>query len=97
MITKKEMTHLLYHTGYYDSPLGRMVMAGRGEALSALWFEEKDSFVFSHEMEVGEIPVFAETRQWLDAYFGGSIPGFLPSMALEGMTYRSCSAAAFVV
>lgn len=34
----------------------------------------------------GEAPVFADTRRWLDAYFGGDTPTFTPPIRMRGLT-----------
>lgn len=79
---------MAYFMNYYDSPLGRMVMAGHGDVLSALWFGDQDSFVFSHEADVGALPVFSETKRWLDLYFDGRVPDFMPPVEMEGTAFQ---------
>ncbi len=78
----------MYKKSHYDSPLGRMVMVGTEKALSALWFEEQDSFVWKYSAEESEVPVFSETRRWLDTYFGGKAPDFMPSMEMGGTPFQ---------
>ena len=34
------------------------------------------------------LPVFADTCRWLDTYFAGRDPGFLPQLAPEGTPFR---------
>lgn len=35
-----------------------------------------------------ELPVFQETRCWLDIYFDGGVPGFTPACRLQGTPFR---------
>lgn len=35
-----------------------------------------------------ELPVFAETRRWLDCYFSGKDPGFLPPLNPQGTPFQ---------
>lgn len=35
-----------------------------------------------------EIPVFAETKKWLDIYFSGKQPQFFPKLDLQGSEFR---------
>lgn len=79
---------VMYKRSYCHTPLGRMVMVGTETALSALWFEEQDSFVWKRHAEEGESPVFKETRQWLEAYFAGVVPDGFPPMVPEGTAFQ---------
>ena len=75
---------------YYNSPLGRIMMAGDGEALTGLWFDGQKYFAetLSAEYAVKDLPVFAETRRWLDLYFSGRIPDFTPPLKMRGSAFR---------
>ena len=51
----------------------------------------------SHEKQRGgknypgcatELPVFEKTRRWLDSYFSGQVPDFLPPLSLKGTDFR---------
>ena len=75
---------------YYDSPLGRIMMAGSGEALTGLWFAGQKHF--AETLAAGytekEIPVLSGTKRWLDLYFGGMIPDFTPPLEMRGSAFR---------
>ncbi|HIU26966.1 MAG TPA: methylated-DNA--[protein]-cysteine S-methyltransferase, partial [Candidatus Fimisoma avicola] len=76
----------MYRTSY-DSPLGKMYMSGDGKYLTGLWFEgSRDSRKHGQDFEDGELPVFDETKKWLDIYFSGNDPGFTPEYKLENLT-----------
>ena len=63
----------------YDSPLGTIWMIGTGERLIGLRFDAPIGDAQS------VIPGgFAEVRRWLDRYFAGRDPGFLPAMDPQG-------------
>ena len=77
-------------TRRYDSPLGVITITGEGDALTGLRFDDR---LLSAEGRDGQhkgkdLPVFAEAERWLDAYFGGRDPGFLPKMNLRGTSFR---------
>ncbi len=78
------------YTRYYDSPLGRMIMAGDGNALTGLWFDGQKHIpaVLPPECPERCLPVFEETARWLDLYFGGDIPDFTPALNLKGTAFR---------
>lgn len=71
----------------YASPLGELLLTGDGEALTGLYFAGQ-KYAFSGEMEKKELPVFRETAAWLDCYFSGGIPDFLPLLRPEGTAFR---------
>ena len=74
----------------YLSPLGEMLLASDGEALTGVWFEGQKYYAaaltFAHEEK--SLPVFEETRTWLDVYFGGRKPDFMPLVHLQGSPFR---------
>lgn len=81
------MTYL----AYYKSPLGNMTMASDGCSLTGLWFDNQKyalSTVGKDSVEEDALPVFEQTRQWLDVYFEGRDPGFLPPIRLSGSDFR---------
>ena len=74
----------------YQSPLGRLILAGNALALTGLWFEvEVENDVLKAAGLPGpDLPVFRQTRTWLDQYFSGQIPDFLPSLRAEGTAFQ---------
>lgn len=74
----------------YASPLGGLVLAGDGEALTGLWFEGQKYFgsTLGAEYEERTLPVLADTARWLDLYFGGGIPDFTPPLSLRGSAFQ---------
>ena len=72
----------------YDSPVGAMTMASDGEALTGLWFDGQKYFAagVKEGCTERELPVFKETRKWLDTYFSGKEPKFAPPISMGGAT-----------
>ena len=79
----------IYH---YDSPLGGIMLASGGEALKGLWFEGQKYFgstlATSEKQVEKKLPVFEETVQWLDIYFSGKKPDFLPPLSMQTTPFR---------
>ena len=78
-------------TARYQSPLGGIVLASDGEALTGLWFDEQKYFattLSANTSENPDLPVFRQTRLWLDRYFGDEIPDFTPKLKLQGSNFR---------
>ena len=77
----------------YETPEGfdDMWMSSDGEVLTGLWFDGlKDAakHVTKHTADGRQrlLPVFEETIRWLDIYFGGGVPDFVPTYRVENLT-----------
>ena len=80
----------MIYTYHYTSPLGIITLAGNGESLTGLWFDEQKYFLhklISESLE-SEMPIFTQTCNWLDIYFSGRIPDFTPSISLNTTPFR---------
>lgn len=67
----------------YQSPLGMITMVSDGTSLTELRFGE-----FRVVDEQQHLAVFSETRRWLDLYFKGGKPDFMPSLAPQGTPFQ---------
>ena len=78
------------HTCHYDSPLGGISLASDGEALIGLWFDDQAHFgeTLGPEYDEAPLPVFDGARRWLDVYFEGRDPGFVPKLVLRGTPFQ---------
>ena len=76
----------------YRTPDGfdDLQMSSDGEALTGLWFQNsRDSAKHAARSLAGiekDLPIFRETRRWLDIYFSGQAPGFTPPCWLVDAT-----------
>lgn len=79
------------YTAHYDSPLGGITLASDGLALVGLWFDGQKYFAATlaneHE-ECTSLPVFEQTRRWLDSYFNDHAPDFTPPLAMRASIFR---------
>ena len=75
---------------HYRSPLGGITLAGDGEALNGLWFDGQQHFPhnLTADSTEAELPVFAQTVNWLDTYFSGKEPDFMPPISLQTTPFR---------
>lgn len=80
----------MVYTAEYDSPLGTITLACDGEAITGLWFNGQKYFgnILPRETMQQEQPLFAEARRWLDIYFSGRDPGFLPLLRYDSTPFR---------
>ena len=76
----------------YNSPVGKLFLAGNEDGLAGLWREEYCQYLpeFSGEEIVrGTAPVLKKTADWLDRYFAGeAVSGTEIPLAPRGSTFR---------
>ena len=74
----------------YASPLGIITMGSNGKQLTGLWFEGQKYFDYpsGDRPQHLSLPIFDETRTWLDVYFQGKRPTFTPPILLNGTPFR---------
>lgn len=74
----------------YQSPLGTITLACDGEAITGLWFNGQKYFGSSlpKQAEPCNHPLFADARRWLDVYFSGREPDFLPPLRYDTTPFR---------
>lgn len=70
------------------SPLGELLLASDGEALTGLWLPGQNVPASAQTAENRNLPVFAETRRWLEQYFAGHAPDFTPPLRPQGTPFR---------
>ena len=75
---------------HYDSPLGGILLAADEIGLTGLWFDREKYFAdnLPAERTERETPVLTESKHWLDTYFAGSEPDFLPPLHPIGSAFR---------
>ena len=73
-----------------DTPLGLVILTGDALALTSLRFVGQRYFPDTLPEPCGpdELPVFAQTADWLSLYFSGRDPGFLPPLRPEVTPFR---------
>ena len=75
---------------HYDSPLGSILLAADEIGLRGLWFDGQKCFARGLPAERIEqnTPALAEAGRWLDMYFAGHEPDFLPPLHPVGSAFR---------
>jgi len=74
----------------YDSPLGQIILTCEDNCLTSLFFtgQKYAEGYLSSDAVQGICPVLVQTREWLDRYFRGNIPGVLPALKLKGTPFQ---------
>lgn len=71
--------------------LSDIILNSDGKYLTGLWFENsKDALKHKSDCEEKDLHIFIETSKWLDIYFSGKNPDFIPKYKVENITpFRS--------
>lgn len=80
------MTYI-YH---YHSPLGGITVSSNGREITGLWFDGQKYFgdTLTKNYEEKDLPIFEETKEWLDIYFSGKAPDFTPPLKMDTTPFR---------
>jgi len=75
---------------HYDSPLGAILLAADETGLTGLWFDGQKYFARDLPVERVEqnTPALSEVKRWLDIYFTGKEPDFMPPLHPIGSAFR---------
>ncbi|MBR2825088.1 MAG: methylated-DNA--[Solobacterium sp.] len=76
---------------YYNSPLGRITLASDSKNLTGLWFNHQKNYgsTLSKDFLQEDLLIFKDVTLWLDEYFSGMIPTFLPSLKYSSTPFRN--------
>ena len=74
----------------YPSPLGEILLAGDEEAVTGLWFTDARyaGLGLPPDTPVGKTAAILKAEEWLDIYFSGKEPDFLPALRPAGSPFR---------
>ena len=77
-------------TDEYSSPLGEITLACDESALIGLWFNGQKHFgnILPAETDRRQTPLLEDAKRWLDIYFSGKEPDFLPPLRYDSTPFR---------
>ena len=81
----------MQYTAEYLSPLGKMLLACDGQAVTGVWFEGQKHFartLAGGYAPGGHLPVMTQLREFLDRYFAGENPALDPPLAPAGSEFQ---------
>lgn len=81
----------MQYTCKYKSPIGNILLAADEIGLTGLWFEGQKYFALNLDKEHEEknLPIFKQTKKWLDIYFSGKEPDFKPPLHFTGSDFQN--------
>lgn len=77
------------YASIYNSELGKIVIVANNNAVTDIWFDDKNEIALLYDQFIFEdIPVIEETRKWMDLFFSGKDPGSIPNTFLTGSEFQ---------
>ena len=78
------------YTQNINSPIGTLTVSSDGTNVTGLWIEEQKYFARTLEKGALEknLPIFESVRKWLDIYFSGKRPDFMPPLMPKGSSFQ---------
>ena len=73
------------YINHYNSPLSKILIAADDVGLSGLWFENQKYYAVNLDENCKEkdLPIFEIAKKWLDIYFSGREPEYMPALHLS--------------
>lgn len=80
----------MVYTSTYKSEIGDILLVADEIGLTGLWFMGQKYFAntLPRECISQETSVLTETKKWLDVYFSGQEPKFMPPLHPSGSAFR---------
>lgn len=80
----------MFFTCEYLSPLGMITLSCDEAAITGLWFNGQRHFgnILPKETMQEETPLLRQAKHWLDIYFSGQEPDFLPPLRYDSTPFR---------
>ena len=83
--------YLMQAISHYASPLGKILITADGAGVTGLWFQDQPHAKQRPQVERTTTDEFAfcdQTKHWLDIYFSGQEPDFVPPLHLGGTPFQ---------
>ncbi|GHV12821.1 methylated-DNA--protein-cysteine methyltransferase [Bacteroidia bacterium] len=73
-----------------ESPVGTLTVSSDGSTVLGLWIEGQKYFAgnLGKDCVEQDLPVFESVRKWLDCYFSGKEPDFMPPLKPKGNPFQ---------
>ena len=80
----------MIYTQHYESPLAGILLAADETGLTGLWFDGEKYYAdnLAAEHEARDTQALGAAKRWLDVYFAGKEPDFLPPLHPIGSAFR---------
>ena len=70
----------MIYTTYYNSPIGKILLASKDNKLIGLWIDGQKYYLGNLKDKIrqnDDVEILLKTKKWLDEYFAGKKPQIL--------------------
>lgn len=80
----------MHYTSLYRSPVGEILLAADEIGVVGVWFRDEKYYAYclDKENEPRETPIMNVLKRWLDIYFQGKEPDFVPPLHMIGTPFQ---------
>lgn len=80
----------MHYIDRYHSPIGTITIASDGQSVVGLWIDGQKYYAdtLAQEYEESPVPVIEQAKRWLDIYFTGKEPDFMPRLSMNASPFR---------
>ncbi len=82
----------MIYLNHYLSPIGNIILKSNETKLIGLYFADKNIFHEENKQYIqyqkSDLNIFKLTKQWLDIYFSGRTPDFIPPLEVHDTAFR---------
>lgn len=80
----------MHYTSLYRSPVGEILLAADEIGVVGVWFRDEKYYAYclDKENEPRETPIMNGLKKWLDIYFQGKEPDFVPPLHMIGTPFQ---------
>lgn len=81
----------MHYTSLYQSPVGEILLAADDVGVVGVWFKDEKYYAYCLDKEnntPNETPIIKELKRWLDIYFSGRNPDFVPPIHMIGTPFQ---------
>ena len=84
----KDLT--MQYTMQMNSPLGRILLSANDAGITGLWFSGQKFYGYglSAECIADRTPILDQGMRWLEAYFAGERPDYIPPLHICGTPFQ---------
>lgn len=79
---------LMIYLCFYHSIIGKLAILSNGTQLVRLYFDTLFDENLIKTSKQANLKIFDESKAWLDEYFSGNLPNFMPKLALKGSEFQ---------
>jgi methylated-DNA-[protein]-cysteine S-methyltransferase len=89
-VQNTERRKIMEYIHVIKSPVGMLTLSSDGKNICGLWIEGQKYFAKTLGKDVLEqnMPIFENVHNWLDIYFSGKEPDFMPPLMPKGSPFQ---------